>query len=133
MTCLHGLTVCVINYVTSMRGRYTDQLLNYKHGLVVFWGLCGVVIVINLYLFTRSGLVTWQNDDGILSTKSPRWESMDSEEMSEVGEQMRASSVLSFSDAPNNDISSVDEKSLFEEYRRSQVARNRRILEARHR
>eukprot|EP00602_Paraphysomonas_sp_CaronLab_P004253 CAMPEP_0185028282 /NCGR_PEP_ID=MMETSP1103-20130426/13937_1 /TAXON_ID=36769 /ORGANISM="Paraphysomonas bandaiensis, Strain Caron Lab Isolate" /LENGTH=633 /DNA_ID=CAMNT_0027562657 /DNA_START=9 /DNA_END=1910 /DNA_ORIENTATION=- len=114
-------------------GGYTDKLLNYKHGLIVFWGLCGVVILINLYLFTRSGLVTWQNDEGILSTKSPRWESMDCDDLTEVGDQMRASSVLSFNDAPNNEIASVDEKSLFEEYRRSQVARNRRILEARHR
>jgi len=89
--------------------------------------------LINLYLFTRSGLVTWQNDEGILSTKSPRWESMDCDDLTEVGDQMRASSVLSFNDAPNNEIASVDEKSLFEEYRRSQVARNRRILEARHR
>jgi hypothetical protein len=46
--------------------RYTMELLNQKHGPEVFWFLCFLVIILNIYFFLSTGLISIYEKDGIL-------------------------------------------------------------------
>lgn len=43
-------------------GDYTIQLLNDPAGPIYFAAMCVCVVLINLYLFTKSGYINWRND-----------------------------------------------------------------------
>jgi hypothetical protein len=56
----------------SLLCRYTMEVLNRKYGPEFFWGLCFLVIVVNLYFFVSAGLLSWKERSGIL-----RWRTSD--------------------------------------------------------
>eukprot|EP00604_Paraphysomonas_vestita_P001254 CAMPEP_0174820424 /NCGR_PEP_ID=MMETSP1107-20130205/4253_1 /TAXON_ID=36770 /ORGANISM="Paraphysomonas vestita, Strain GFlagA" /LENGTH=127 /DNA_ID=CAMNT_0016035737 /DNA_START=1 /DNA_END=382 /DNA_ORIENTATION=- len=60
-------------------GGYTMELLNWKYGPEIFWAMCFLVILVNMYFFYTTGLLTWKENEGILSTDGPRWMSRESE------------------------------------------------------
>lgn len=50
---------------------YTMELLNRKHGPEFFWLLCVLVILLNIYFFLSTGLITLYEKDGILRSLLP--------------------------------------------------------------
>lgn len=42
------------------------ELLNWKYGPEIFWAMCFLVILVNMYFFYTTGLLTWKENEGIL-------------------------------------------------------------------
>mmetsp|Transcript_14313 Transcript_14313/g.14962 ORF Transcript_14313/g.14962 Transcript_14313/m.14962 type:complete len:318 (+) Transcript_14313:495-1448(+) len=124
-------------------GGYTMEVLNRKYGPEFFWALCVVVILLNIYFFLSTGLITTRENDGILSDdgRASRWLStstvstedvMSGEEGDTVGplESFNGDLSIGKSMSYSDRASAVDKRSIQEEFKRITESKARRKRDA---
>eukprot|EP00604_Paraphysomonas_vestita_P000050 CAMPEP_0174825936 /NCGR_PEP_ID=MMETSP1107-20130205/43299_1 /TAXON_ID=36770 /ORGANISM="Paraphysomonas vestita, Strain GFlagA" /LENGTH=124 /DNA_ID=CAMNT_0016058131 /DNA_START=1843 /DNA_END=2217 /DNA_ORIENTATION=+ len=119
------------------------EVLNRKYGPEFFWALCVVVILLNIYFFLSTGLITTRENDGILSDdgRASRWLStstvstedvMSGEEGDTVGplESFNGDLSIGKSMSYSDRASAVDKRSIQEEFKRITESKARRKRDA---